>query len=54
MTSPSSSLPLPLPNLPGLEGVGLHLQVVWFDAAANPLIQLSNGVQLVLGPAAPH
>lgn len=52
--SSSFSLPLTLPNTPGLEGAELQLQMVWFDVTAIPAIQMSNGLQLVLGEGAPH
>ncbi len=51
---PGFSVPLPIPNQPALEGFGLNLQAAWFDPSATPFLQMSNGLQLVLGTTAPH
>lgn len=50
----SASIPLSIPNQAALEGAALNLQMVWFNAASIPAIQLSNGLQLVFGPAVSH
>lgn len=47
-------LPLAVPNDAALEGVILQLQTVWFHPTASPMLQVSNGLQLGLGPGAPH
>ena len=50
----SFTLPLAIPNNATLEGVVLLLQNVWFHPTASPSLQVSNGLQLVLGAGAPH
>ena len=53
-SSSSLTYPLPIPNDPAFEGFGAHLQMVWINPGATPLIQLSNGLRLTLDQAAPH
>ncbi|MEM7202654.1 MAG: hypothetical protein AAF628_20465 [Planctomycetota bacterium] len=52
--SSSFSLPLTIPDWPTLEGAALHVQMVWLDPSATLAIQMSSGLQLVLGEALPH
>lgn len=52
--APSLSVPITLPNQSVLEGAGLRLQMVWLGPTATPPLQMTNGVQLVLGEAKPH
>jgi len=51
---PSFSVPIGVPSAPALEGAAIHFQAVWVSLGAPPLFQFSNGLQLVLGTAAPH
>ncbi len=50
---PSLTLPVAVPNQTSLEGAALNFQMVWLGAASPPL-QLSNGLQVVVGTAAAH
>ncbi|MCR9247220.1 MAG: hypothetical protein NXI31_19480 [bacterium] len=52
--APSFIVPFVVPNDPAFEGVRYQFQAVWFDASASPLLQISNGLQLTVGTAAPH
>ena len=47
-------VPFALPSDPSFEGVMLDFQALWFDGAANPMLQASDGMRLTLGAARPH
>ena len=53
-TASSMTVPITMPGLVALEGLQLGLQAVWADPLSSPPIQLSNGLQLVIGAAVPH
>ncbi|MCA8976826.1 MAG: hypothetical protein KDC98_19040 [Planctomycetes bacterium] len=55
-SSPTSmlSVPFALPNIAAFEGVVFTFQSVWWSPTAQPALQTSNGLRLVLGTAAPH
>ncbi len=48
------TLPFALPSSTTFEGVIFDFQAIWFDPAATPALQASNGLRLVLGPASAH
>lgn len=52
--SPSSTVWLAIPNNAAFEGIILNFEAVWFHPSASPTLQVSSGLQLVLGTAAPH
>lgn len=52
--SPNISVPFAIPNNTAFEGLVFNFQMVWFHPTATPTLQVSNGLQLVLGTAAPH
>lgn len=51
---PDPSFVLAVPAIPALEGQPFHFQMAWLSAAGSFPLQLSNGLQLVPGPLAPH
>ena len=50
----SYSVPFSIPNNGAFEGLVFQFQNVWFHPTATPTLQVSNGLQLVFGPGAPH
>ena len=55
-TLPTASFTVPFaaPVDPAFEGLVLQLQTIWFHPTVAPTLQVSNGLQLVLGAATPH
>ena len=53
-SQPTFSYALAVPNQPALTGNAFNLQTIWLVPAQTPLIEPSNGLQIVVGGPVPQ